>query len=327
MSELTMPELTSQIEALFKSYLESPSNFNFDLSALQLRIHIKGSAWAGIVDKPLAKFLIDLDKTLSDKLAEHGIQIPETPHGLVALKVEDGSLDAVLQYSKGIIQEVRKLKPKDQIFLAVVIFGALGIWQAPDIIEKLNEDKIAQIESVERVNLVKAASSAQAMSRDLEAPLRALVNRMNDSDVIQLPGRSDMVPKKEAKKLLVKGHRSKPEQFYIDGCYIVEELSTKEPNEWEIGLVWGGIHFKAKLMLNSSQVEELMSSYHLAHASGSNIAPDFQITAKINAKGVQSATVIGMGDQRKDSKTIGEVLESFKKSEAGDEVTDEAAEE
>lgn len=303
-------ELVTKVEELVKKYLSNPESFEFDINKLHLRIHIKGPAWAGIVDKTVAKFLLDLDKKLTDELAKHGIELPETPHGIIALRVEEGSLDAFLQYAKGIFQEVRKMKPKDQLFIAGVVLGIAGFWQLPDIIEKINAPEEARIESGERIELVKSVAKIAENSRELEAPLRALVAKMSKEDTISLPGHRGEMKKKEARGVLIKGTRSKPQTFYIDGRYIVEELSTKT-KDWEIGLRWGDVAFKAKLMITAQEIEELMDSYQLAHASGSSIAPDFQVTAEINAKGVQSATIIGVGDQRENSQTLGEVFATF----------------
>lgn len=326
-TDIENDDLVVKVQSLVHEYLLDPSKFEFDIGALNLRIHIKGPAWAGIVDKTVAKFLLDLDKKLTDELIKHGIELPATPHGIIALKVEDGSLDAFLQYAKGIFQEVRKMKPKDQLFIAGVVLGVAGFWQLPDIIEKWNAPAEAKIESDERVALVKAVASIADNSRELEAPLRALVSKMSEEDKISLPGHRSEMEKKDAKEVLVKGTRSKLQTFYIDGRYIVEELATKT-KDWEIGLRWGDVVFRAKLMITSEEIDELMNSYQAAHASGDNIAPDFQVTAEINAKGVQSATVIGVGEARGNSKTLGEIFESFKPDYVAkpDEASQEAGE-
>ncbi|TDU64145.1 hypothetical protein EI77_04329 [Prosthecobacter fusiformis] len=304
--EYAPASVEAQINNLIDTYLAG-EQFEPDISKLGLRIYIQGDSWAGVVDKPLAKFLLDLDKKLSDELAKLGIELPNTPHGLVALKVDDGSLDAVLQYAKGILQAVTKMKLRDQLFIYLTAATALGFVMGPEIIEKIQAAPIREIEAREKVQLIEAVGKVIEATRDLQQPARGLVNSMKENDRITLPGQTGALTKKEAKDILVKSTRSKPKQYYIDGNYIVEELSTKKPGEWEIGLKWGDQTFRAKMLLSSKEVDDLMDSFQLAHLSGSNIAPDLQVTAMINAKGVYSASVVGLGDRRKGSNTLGEV--------------------
>ncbi len=304
------PELEPTIAGIIDAYLDASTGFEIDISKLQLRVYLRGPSWSGIVDRPLAKFLLDLDKKITDELAVHGIELPITQHGFVALKIKEGSMDAVLQYAKGIMQEVRKLKPQQQVFILAVLLTALGLPLASGIIDKLEAPQIARIASSERVALVEAVAKVVEASRtrELQQPIRSLVNQMKTDDEIILPGQATPLKRHEAKDSFTKASRAKPETFYIDSRYIVEGLTTKTPDDWEITLKWGEVTFKAKLMVSSPEITELMESFQLAHASGSNIAPDFQVTASINAKGIQSATVVGLGDQRKNSVTIGDAF-------------------
>lgn len=308
----------TQLNNIIDAYLAG-EEIEADIAKLDFRIYITGTSWAGIVDRPLAKFLLDLDKKLTDELLKHGIDLPRTPHGLVALRVEDGSLDAILQYAKGILPAVKKMKTRDQVFIYIVLATSLGFVMGGDLIEKFQGASVRKIEADERVQMIEAVGKVIEAARDLQQPTRSLVNNLNEEDKITLPGQPEPLSKKAAKEVLIKGTRSKPSQFYIDGNYIVQELTTKTPGEWEIGLQWGEETFRAKLMLSAEDITELMDSFQLAHLSGSNIAPDLQVTAMINDKGVQSATVIGMGDRRDKAMTLGEVYAKLAEPESAEE--------
>lgn len=316
--------IIEQVRSAIETVVLRPEEFDLGLDELNLRIYLKGKAWAGVVDRPLAKFLIDLDKMLTEELKKAAIALPVSEHGLIALRVEDGSMEAFLQYAKGILAEIRKLKPKDQIFIIMLLTVALGVPTAPDIIEKLNEPNLARIASQERVQLIEAVADVVEASRtrEIQQPIRSLIGQMGADDVIQLPGQADTLKKEDAKALLTKGTRAKPTLFHIDGRYIVEGLTTKKPGQWVISLKWGEVMFKAKVLLTSAEITELMEAFQLAHESGQDIAPEFQIAADFTPSGeIKSATVTGLAEQRDDAQTIGQVMARLKGTLAAAPVT------
>jgi hypothetical protein len=319
-----IPEnLKTVIEHTVRGYLKGGERFDLDVGDLHLRINIKGPAWEGIVDRTLGKFVVDLDKAVTDELKKHGLDFTESPHGLVALQVDDGSLEACLKFAKDFLPKWKQMKPAEKVLLVVALLAALGTWQSPEIIEQLQKAKVAQVEAAKDVQIAEATAKGNEAvieavvkvidsTRELQSPIRGLVKNLEPEDRISLPGHEKPLKKEEVKEVLVKGTRSKSSKFFIDGRYIVEGLTTKDPGQWEIVLVWGEVTFKAKLELTDAQVSQLMASFRQAHQSGTNIAPDLQVTAEINANGIQSALVIGIGDRRQDSMTLGEVMQRIK---------------
>jgi len=324
MPDQNAASIIDQVRSAIETVVLRPEEFHLGLDELNLRIYLQGKEWAGVVDRPLAKFLIDLDKMLTDELKKASISLPVSEHGLIALRVEDGSLEAFLQYAKGVIGEIKKLKPKDQIFILMVLTIALGVPAAPHIIEKLNEPALAGIASQERVELIEAVADVVEASRtrEIQQPIRSLIGQMGADDVIQLPDQKVGLRKGDAKATLTKATRTKPKLFHIDGRYIVEGLTTKKPGQWVILLKWGDVIFKAKLLLSTAEITELMEAFQLAHESGQDIAPDFQIEAEFTPSGeIKSATVTGLDERRDDAQTIGQVMAGLKGAVASVPVT------
>jgi hypothetical protein len=301
-------ELKTAVHGIIDRYLADPENFELDLGALELRIKLKGEKWGGVVDKPVAKFLLDLDKRLHDELQRVGVQLPKSNHGVVALRIEEGSMEAFLEYAKGIFAEFRKMKPYTQVLVLVTILGVFGVSMAPDIIEKLQEPGLRAAEQKERVELVKAVAAISENQRELQAPMRGLVKSMGKEDEIILPGSDSVLTKNEVKSTLAKATRSKTYSYYIDFPFIVQELSTKKPGEWEIGLAFGETSFRAKMMITEDEISELLRAFQEAHAAGSEISPDLQVTAEINDKGVRSAAVVGLGAPRPKAVSLGDAV-------------------
>jgi hypothetical protein len=301
--------LRDAVLGVIDQYVADPERFQLDLRDLDLRIKLKGDRWGGVVDRPIAKFLLDLDKRLHSEMERVGLPLPKSDHGVVALRIEEGSMEAFLEYAKGYMQQFNKMNTRSQILLLIALLGALGIWMSPEIIEKLNAPKLATNASEERVELVKAVAALADNQREIQAPMRGLVNSMAPDDKLVLPGSAEEVTKKEVKaSVLVKATRSKSYQYYIDFPFVVQELSTRKPGEWEIGLAFGETTFRAKMMVTEDEVSSILAAFQEAHAKGSEISPDLQVTAEINDKGVRAATVIGVGPKRKSAISLGEAV-------------------
>lgn len=309
------PPIKSVREKIFElvdSYLQDKENFRVDLKDLDLNLYVKGETWAGIVDRPLAKFILDLDKRLQNELAAVGVDVPKTPHGLLALQIKEGSLDAAFQYSKGILKAWNKMNPRSQILIIVALCGALGIVSTSEIIDALNKDDIEKIRSEERIELVRAVGEIAKSSKELQQPVKALVKSMDSEDLIKLPGKSSLLKKGQVNETLEASQRSKAKTYYIDHCYVVQELSTKTPGKWTITICYGGVSFRAKLLLAENEVAQLLEDFQEAHRRGSEIAPDLQVTAEISAKGIRTAEVIAIGKPRKNATKLSEALTAQK---------------
>lgn len=307
-------EIDSAIDDLLKAFAENAESFGMDLGALKLKVRLQGEKWSGLVDKPVAKFLLDLDRKLRDELEKVGIEIPETDHGLVALQVNEGSMEAVLKYSKEFKEMLLKMKPSVQIVLITAILAGFGMFYTPEIISKLNETKMEEARARERLELVRTVGEISKSQRELQTPVRNLVKTMGANDKISLPSVQGAVGKKDVQKHLVKAvARSAAKTLYVDHRYIVQELSTKKPGEWQIGIFYGGLAFKAKLNITADQIEALLKNFQEAHARNSEIAPDLQVTADFSSAGIRNAQVVGIGAPRPQSVSLSKALEEARK--------------
>jgi hypothetical protein len=330
MDEKQESEQLEKIEKLLQSFVEENPGFTIDLKDWKFQIRIKGPTWKGYVDKPIADFVIDLDKRLREELVRHEIEVPKSNHGLVALRVDEGSTLALLEGVPETLEAIRNFPPKQQMMIFVAILVAAGVWgslkwrelvsgerkeaeetkrREIESNERLEKDKVL---SAERVEIIKALTEG-GTRRQLEAPLRTLISKMGDEDVIKLTG-TDLVKKDVAKERLEKGTRSKPKNYYIDHPYTIEGISTKNPQKWKITLSYGSVNFVAGMELTEEDMKQLLSSFQAAHDLGTKVAEDLMVTAEINSKGVQRAVVMGIGKPRDKAMRIAEAFrkEGFK---------------
>lgn len=301
-------KLISSINQFVKSWELEKTPEPLNLSALELKIHLEGDTWAGMVDKPVAKFLLDLDRKITEELAKAGIELPDNIHGMVALDVRAGSFDGRLEFSKEFYNIYVKLKPYVQIAIILALLTSVGVVYSPEIIAALDSSKMEEGRAKERLELVKIMGSIRDSDRELQQPIRGLVGTMSKDDVITLPAKPEKETKKTAIKQFAKGTRSQVQTFYVDHRYIVQDLSTRKPGEWVIGIKYGEVRFRAKLSITDAEIDTLLKSFQEAHARHSEISPDLQVTAEMSAKGVTAAQVIGMGPPRSGSISLGEAL-------------------
>lgn len=319
-------ELLQKLETVLEDYLAGESDFTLDLKQWNISIRIKGPKWRGVVDKPLATFVLDLDRKMAEELARHGIDLPKNDHGLVALRVEHGSMLAFLEGVPEVFEAISKLPQEQQMMILIAVLVIAGVaLPAKALITSVGErakekeqtarenkreeenTKREAIRANERLVTLNAITSGNTRYQ-LEAPLRGLVGKLGDNDVIELPGAKEGVKKKKAKASLAKSSRAKAKNYYIDNAYTVEGISTKNPAKWTISLNYGEITFTADLQLIDGDVQSLLADFKEAHGKNRKIGPWLHVTAEISKKGIRKATVVGLGRERNGSVKLADAL-------------------
>lgn len=308
------------LEGAITAIEEGTPDYVIDISSLNLNVNIKGGNWGGIVDKPVAKFILEFDRAIRNQLRELGYDLPKSKHGVVAFEVKEGSMDAWLQLSKEFVELFKAVPLESQIALLTAILTGLGLVKLPSIVRAFMEARLEEVKGQNSVAAEKARGESTekllsqveavvAASRELQAPLRSnLVGTMTENDVIQLPSTEEPLTKSQAKRELSKGTRSKVENYYIDHVYIVSSINMKK-SPWEVGLEYGDVSFSAKLILSQKDADKLWSGFQEAHKKDRKIAPDLQVTARINGKQeIKSAEIVGIGKPRSDSRKLSDLL-------------------
>lgn len=307
--------IAAALKGVIDAFINGDSQYDLDIESLDLRVRISGPRWSGLVDRPIAKFLVDLDKKLQDELSKVGLELPTHEHGIVAIQLTEGSADLLLKYAKDVIKEFRKMKPSQQIAILVALVAAFGLYISPQIINAINAPKIEAARSKERVELVSTVAALVDSSKQLQQPLKSLVGSMDEKDTIKLPAFESPISKEVAKDIFEKAERTKSNSHYVDQAYEVLELSTRKPNAWEVALRYGGVTFRAKIMLSADEMKKLMAEFQAAHERGVLIAPDLHVTAQINEKGIRSAMVVGVGAARSGNEGLATALAKYNATE------------
>lgn len=307
--------IATALETTIAAYVLEGKEMPFDLQTHDLRIFLKGDRWSGVVDRPVAQFLLDLDKRVKEELLKQGVEVPDDGHGFVVLRLKEGSLLAFLEFSPDLLEQITLWSHESKMLLAGTVLIAFGVWQGSQIFRTIEERKQMAIEaeteagrSRERLEMEKLRieERSQVLSQltglienktAIQAPLRKLVGKMAPGDVIAFPGETEPVKKEVATAALARrSTRSKARTYYIDQVYTIQSLDTA-PGKWSIGLHYAGKSFKAKLKITDKEVADLLKQYEEAHEKGSDVAVPLQVTAAMSASTI-SGEVIGVGPPR-----------------------------
>lgn len=315
MNQEDLKRVNEAIKKALQGYLDSDGSFNLDIADLNLKIYLQGPKWTGRVDRPVAQFLLDLDKRLNEELENLGVELPESQHGLVALRIESGSLQAFLEYAPQVYEHIQALAGPQKVAIFATVLTSFGLLRTVrSHLKNSNEDaEVVDTEVHQARSREIMLDRLEASAPQLQQPLKKLIGAMDKGDAIILPGESSPIKKEDAKKVLdiVKPEAPKANSYYIDQHYIIENLETKPDKVWRISLRYGDLSFKAKLLIRQEEISDLLARYREAHAQGRSISADLQVVAEIDSKGVKSTTaaVVGVGKPRPKSAKLSEALE------------------
>lgn len=331
-------EVIDAIAKAMDAYFKGNGDFELDLEKVKLRIYLKGPKWLGVVDKPVADFLIKLEKQLSAEIEKLGIKLPKWERGLLSLKVDDGSWEGLLSYSTEAVAYFKTLAAANQTVVAGVVMAAVGalstIRRRIDETTPLEAQKIADLNTdldqqdhqktveapsvmdIEKAGVMKQLDEIQADSPKLQKPIRDLLGLMKDEDVVILPTETEPVKRAEAIKTLEKSTRAartKKPTYYVDHPYIVEFLDSSVPGKWKVKIRFGTKSFRAGVALAESDLARLFNAYNTSGGKTDVVCP-LQVTSEFDAKGEPSASmVVGWGEPRKSSVKLSEAMSQAKK--------------
>ena len=185
------------LDDLIAAFVRNDDSFEFDLKSLALKIKIDGPKWKGVVDKPVAKFVYELEQNIAREFRKLGLELPDDPHGFLALRVKEGSMDGFFEWATS--ANFAKMKPALQITFLCLFLVGVGLFNAESIVEALNEPKIEAI----RAQMIKDASAANepasapeiidAMAKSNAELVKALKANEVDLARIQTDAQVDLV--------------------------------------------------------------------------------------------------------------------------------------
>jgi hypothetical protein len=292
--------------------IDFTDNFNFT-------IKIEGRNWDGLIDYRIANYIIDLQdsvkklfKEASDIQSEEFLNYVQR-NLIVKARVTEGCSEIFIEKFDKILTAFFKNMTGAQKTIAFTV--AAAALATSFCYSDYNETKFKTQEAQSHQEIVgqlieHSDKLADVIERnedlflDMEKPVRNLVNKLDEKDIISLPVSQNKLTITEAKALYPRRPRLTVKTAYIDGSYDVLQIKTDKTGNVIFFLEKDGTPVKATLNINDDEFTPLYNKIMTAHQNSQIPTVNIQLTAKYTSKKITSATIVGVGAARETATTL-----------------------
>lgn len=263
-------------------------------------IRLQGATWDKRIDNRSAEFVLGLQRVLDEFCIQHPEVFGDNaPLLKVAIREGSGILDP--DFWALIREAIPNMNAKTAAVLITLIV-TMGGYQAWDRYQTSQDNARAQEVSVQAIHAMRDIALQQGMNvAKAEVPFRKLANQLDETDRISVAD-GPVLPAKEAKKA-VKNSTGKTAEVVVpcDGSYFLERIDlTKSMPVLELSQ--GDYKVKAYLEhLSDSEKKAFLKMIddRLEKKQGSLLF-NVQIDVRYTGKKVKFASILGVGNPRKD---------------------------
>ncbi|MBU1193999.1 MAG: hypothetical protein KKE62_01800 [Proteobacteria bacterium] len=289
---------------------------------LTLKIRIKGDSWDGSIDYRGAQFVIDLQNTVIDiykEVIETNIPLHDLKKLItVKVKVEEGSQFFTINIDEALKKIMEKVTGK-QITLMVClgIACATGSYNYTKTLELRHKEVVAAEEKNLSKEYIQSISSIYDRTldmidrKDIEAPIRKLVNKLDEEDKIQLPG-ADMMKAEAVKKMYPRRPKFQQENGIFDSSYTIAAINM-EKTPIEFKLKKDDKEFWADAELSPTDIEYISKSLETAMKKKEDLKMDLHVFIIYDKHKIKSASIQATGSPRQDSQKFIELIAYWQK--------------
>jgi hypothetical protein len=268
---------------------------------LDCSIKIKGKSWDGLIDWRIARLVLDIQESVNKAFKEAGIDLSREESEIFAVKfkISKGCSLIEIQPGKAIQALLDKMTGTQKTALGIVLILAatayLSHGQYLDYKAKLEAK--TQDEATKR-ELMLLTKDVLAKIDEHEKPVRGLIAKLHDKDLVTIPSSDQELTKKQIKEEYPNKQRSKPETVYIDDTYIIN--SIKYPGDSvRIIIEKGSQRIDCGVALSGDDLAALYNKAKEQHGEGEGFEMPLKITAKFTkGGGIKEAVIFGLGDPR-----------------------------
>jgi hypothetical protein len=298
-------DVTESIALAIGNYLKGEGEFDLDIEKIKLKLYIRGPKWRGVVDKPVAEFLLALDRKLEEEFENLGISLPKFERGIVAIGVQEGSFDGFLMVVPETAEYLMQLAAAQKVIVVATVMTALGAWKV--LRKSVPSDGMSLVEAqrfADQAVTLKQINSIEENQAKIEKPFKDFLKKATDpQDQVMTPAGTEPVLVADAVKDLPKGRRApavRGDIHYVDGSYAIEALNSPRDKPWSVRLRYGiDLKFAARLDLPQEAMSSLLREYEEAKKLDREVAPSLQVTAQFSpGNKIKGAFVSGLGDPR-----------------------------
>lgn len=291
---------------------------------LILKIRVCGESWDGFIDYRGAQFILDLQNAVNKVYNELGYSKinPMELKKLITIKVKvvDGSSIFQIKLEEIIKIMVANMSGNQVALIAVLlILCAAGYFTYSKVLEykhkallKTQDADLTKTIADLTTDLTKTMADTfnRALDiidkKDLQAPPRKLINKLDNEDRIQLPG-MESLRQDDAKKIYPKKPAVRDDSGYFDGSYVISAINMeKTPVQFKLDL--DGFDFWAKAQLDDNDIEMISRSLEASMKENKELKIDLHLFVLFNERGFKSAVIQATGPARENVKDLKEKI-------------------
>lgn len=283
-------------------------------------IRICGETWDDAIDYRSANFIKELQKAVNKLYIQtHGdILSPQKLNKTITVKVRvaKGSLTYNIDLGDVLSKMVGNMTGPETLILTGICAATIAAgYTIKKVLDYKKEVKLAAIEAGKDEKIVEKLSSTidKALGviekRDMQAPVRKLVNKLDEDDTISLPGDVEMSAK-AAKQIYPKKPKSKKLSGRFDSKYTVKNINLSERPP-ELTIKHPGIEFQAAAELADDDITKITNDLEASMKRGGDLTMDLHVFILYNERKIISASIQGTGTPRINSQDIDELIKMF----------------
>lgn len=148
--------------------------------------------------------------------------------------------------------------------------------------------------------------------KDIQAPTRKLLNKLEHDDKILLPGEESMRPE-EAKKMYPPKPRIRTESGKFDGKYLITAINMeKHPIHFKI--IHDDYPFCAKAEILDEDIETISESLKTAMKNNEDFMLNLRMFVVYDERGLKSASIVSTGEPRPNASDLSEQISKWKRN-------------
>jgi hypothetical protein len=295
---------------------------------LVLTIRISGETWGEYIDYRGAQFVIDLQNAVVKmyrELEENELPLKKIKQAAtVKVKVVKGSSLFEINLGKTLTAMVNNMTGDQSFIIAILaILCAAGYLTTKQILQhkqkamesaekKLlaEQNKELQEKYIEKLSAGYDKALDIIYRRDIQAPPRKLIDKMEETDTIALP-KKDPLPAQMAKELYPRKPKIRTESGIFDDSYIITQINMqKYPPEFKLAI--DEYSFWANAELSNNDIENLSRSLEDSMKKKEDLEIDLQLFVVYNEREFKSATIQGTGSKRANAEDLRDKIRMWK---------------
>ena len=270
---------------------------------LDFTIKISGESWDGeFVDARIAAYVLEVQRIVQRVLkTQLLVKTGNTQTPLIRIKLSKGSVNLLVKVAEFFKPYIDKMTSTQQFIIVLATIGGLGGYfiggQYLNYLVSVQKNQISENADIRKDEFIASAMEIAQKAADAN---KMLISKLKSGDEIRFSSIDKTYSAKDAKKMFPRNPKSDLSSGVADMKCKIANINLENDT---IALLIGNEELKAQTMLS---IEDRRKFYDEIKENEKNKGDLPELSLKIdilyNIYGIKSATIIGLGEARPNSK-------------------------